>query len=349
MKFFHISHTDMDGYGCQLISKKIFPDGLFLNANYGLEVKLFTNEVLKNIKECTKEDDILFLITDVNLTADESKNLNNKINTLIKDGYKITLQLLDHHGTGKKSSEKYDWYYLDTSRSATKITYDYFCEHYKQFEEKCEPNFSKLVQAINAADIWKEQDELFEFGKVCMSMVSKSFEINHLLFPTQHRNYKHFLLTKALDFVTKEDGHILLDEKIYHFKKEFLNNKVENNTLDNLSSIYLVESLDSKKEELTVYYKDFKGLLTYSLGNISISANAFLKANPDFDFFMDIGRRGRVGFRADNKIDVSILAQKLAGGGGHPNASGAAFDDFKESSLYSDVKKYVQNKLDNCD
>jgi len=349
MKFFHISHTDMDGYGCQLISKKIFPEGVFFNANYGLEVKLFINEVLENIQQCSHEEKILFIITDLNLTTDESKNLDKKISQLKNNGFNITLQLLDHHGTGKKSSEKYDWYFLDTNRSATQITYDYFCEHYTQFTQKCEPNFSKLVQAINAADIWKEKDKLFEFGKVCMSMVTKSFEINNLLFPTQNRSYKHFLLTKALDFVDIKDGHILLDEKIYHFKKEFLNTSTKNNTLDNLSSTYLVSSLDNKKEELTVYYKEFKGLLTYSLGNISISANAFLKANPDFDFFMDIGRRGRTGFRANNKIDVSLLAQKLANGGGHPNASGAAFDDFKESSLYSDVKKYVQNKLDNCD
>ncbi len=349
MKFFHISHTDMDGYGCQLISKKIFNDGVFFNANYGLEVKLFISEVLELISQAPKEEDCLFLITDLNLTVDESKNLNNKISKLIEDGYKIKLQLLDHHGTGKKSAQKYDWYFLDTQRSATKITYDYFCENFPEFTNRCELNFEKLVQAINAADIWKEEDELFEFGKVCMSMVTKSNEVNNLLFPIQNRDYKHFLLTKALNFIDKKDGHILLDESIYHFKKEFLNKTEKNNTLDNLSSSYLVNSLDTKKDELTVHYKEFKGLLTYSLGNISISANAFLKANPDFDFFIDIGRRGRAGFRADNNIDVSLLAQKLAGGGGHPNASGAAFSDFKETALYSDVKKYIQNKLDNCD
>jgi len=339
----------MDGFSCQLISKKIFPEGTFLNANYGVEVKLCINEVLENINQISQTQKILFLITDLNLTIDESKNVDKKITKLIEDGYNITLQLLDHHGTGKKSSEKYDWYYLDTSRSATQITYDYFSKNYADFACKCEENFSKLVQAINAADIWKEEDSLFEFGKVCMSMVTKSREINHLLFPTQYREYKHFLLTKALEFVNREDGHILLDEKVYYFKKEFLNMSEKNNTLDNLNSLYLVNSLESKKEELTVYYKEFKGLLTYCLGNISISANAFLKANPDFDFFMDVGRRGRVGFRADNKIDVSILAQKLAKGGGHPNASGAAFDDFKESTFYNDVKKYVQNKLNNCE
>jgi len=350
MQFFHISHTDMDGYTCQLISKKVFPQGYFLNANYGLEVKLYIQEVLNKISECDKSEEILFLITDLNLTTDESKNLNNDINKLNEDGYNITLQLLDHHATGSKSAKRYDWYYLDTSRSATKITYEYFKEHYNEtLCQNCEPNFEKLVQAVNAADIWLDDDPLFEYGKVCMSMVSKSYEVNNTIFPNDHRAYKHFLLTCALNFIEEKDGYIKLDEKIYFYKKEFLNQKQSNNTLDNLTSDYLVKLLDTKKEELTVHYKQYKGLLTYALGNISISANGFLRANEEYDFFMDVGRRGRVGFRSNNKLDVSILAQKLAGGGGHPNASGASFDDFKESPLYEDIKRYIQDKLDKCE
>lgn len=349
MKFFHMSHTDMDGYGCQLISKKIFPQGYFLNANYGLEVKLYIKQILQKISLCQKDEKILFMITDLNLNPDEAKDLNAKINSLKEQGFDIELQLLDHHGTGIKSAKKYDWYYLDTRRSATKITYDYFVKNYNEFESKCEKNFDKLVQAINAADIWLESDELFEYGKVCMSMVTKSNEVNNVLFPDKHREYKHFLLTKALNFLEDKEGNIKLDENIYFYKKEFLNTKTINDTMDNLSSKFLVNSLEDKKEQLTIYYKDHKGLLTYCLGNISISANAFLKANDDYDFFIDVNRRGRAGFRADNKIDVSILAQKLAGGGGHPNASGAAFDDFKETVIYEDVKKFIQNKLKTCE
>lgn len=339
----------MDGYGCQLISKKIFKDGYFLNANYGLEVRLFTKDVLEKIEECPKEEKILFLITDLNLTPDEARELNRNIIRLNESGYDITLQLLDHHGTGQKSADKFDWYFLDTSRSATKITYDYFVENYKEkFTSKCEKDFDKLVQAINAADIWLENNELFEYGKVCMSMVTKSHEVNNTLFSKKNREYKHFLLTNAIKFINEQNAHIVLDENVYHLKKEFLRLDEKDNTLDNLSSYYLVNSLEEIKENLTIYYKEHKGLLTYCLGSISIQANAFLKANPDYDFFIDIGRRGRAGFRADNKIDVAKLAQKLAGGGGHPNASGAAFDDFKETVIYNDVKKYIQNKLDNC-
>ena len=30
MKLFHISHTDLDGYGCQLITKEYFKEGSFI-------------------------------------------------------------------------------------------------------------------------------------------------------------------------------------------------------------------------------------------------------------------------------------------------------------------------------
>lgn len=348
MKFYHISHTDLDGFGCQLTTQKMFPNAIYYNANYGIEVKMFLKDTLENITLSDKHEDIFLLITDLNLTPDESKNLDREVSNLNNDGFNIKLQLLDHHGTGIKSAEKYDWYFLDTNRSATQITYDYFCEHYPEFKSKCPLNYEKLIKAINAVDIWLDDDELFEFGKVCMSMISKSYEINNSLFSKQSREYKFFLLTQTLQYIDKKEGHILLDENVYHIKKNFLKLDDTNNTLDNLSSSYLVKSLDNKKEELTITYEDKKGLLTYNLGSISIPANAFLRANPDYDFFIDINRRGRTGLRANNKLDVSVLAQKLAGGGGHPNASGAAFKDFKETVLYSEVKKYFQNKLDNC-
>ena len=349
MKLFHISHTDLDGYGCQLITKKVFPEALFYNANYGLEVKLFLKDALDKIELEVKDTEIFLLITDLNLTPDEAKKLDRDIKRLNENGHNIKLQLLDHHGSGQKSADKYDWYYLDTSRSATKITYDYFCENYSEFKGLCEENFEQLINAINAVDIWLDEDKLFEFGKVCLTMISKSREINNLLFDLQSRDYKFYLLTQAMQFISQENGNIKLDEKVYYLKKEYLNLSDTDNTMDNLSSLYLVKSLENKKDDLTVYYKEYKGLLTYTLGGISIPANAFLKANPDYDFFLDIGRRGHAGFRANNNLDVSILAQNLAGGGGHPNASGAAFKDFKETSLYENVKEYIQNKLDNCD
>jgi oligoribonuclease NrnB/cAMP/cGMP phosphodiesterase (DHH superfamily) len=69
-------------------------------------------------------------------------------------------------------------------------------------------------------------------------------------------------------------------------------------------------------------------------------------ANEEYDFFIDVSKKGSTSFRADGKVDVSLIAQKLADGGGHPNAAGCYFEDFKETINYEDVKKFIQTKLD---
>ncbi|MDD2697593.1 MAG: phosphoesterase [Arcobacteraceae bacterium] len=348
MKLFHMSHTDLDGYGCQLISKKIYPNGNFYNANYGVEVKSTIKTILKEIEE-SSQIDIFFLISDLNLTVDESKNLTKSIENLNKNGKNIKLQLLDHHITGEPSALKYEWYFLDTKRSATKIVFDYFMENYESFPPLCTPEFKLLIEAIDDVDIWCEFDPYFEFGKVAMRIVTNANEINATLFPDENRDFRHHLLLKACEYITKENGHILLDDDAHHLKKEYLILDGKNNTIDNLSAKYLVYLLEHKKDDLTVYYKEHKGLLTYNLFSISISANTFLKENPDFDFFININKRGNAGFRAAGNVDVSLMAQKLANGGGHPNASGAYFDDFKETIDYQAVKRYINQKLSQID
>lgn len=345
MKLFHISHTDLDGYGCQLITKEYFKEGSFYNANYGLEVKLTIAKVLEEILNY-KDEEILLIISDLNLTFQESKDLDRDINKLVEEGFSIKLQLLDHHASGEKSANAFDWYYLDNKRCATKIVYDYMFEQFDGFDSETIKWMNPLVNAINAIDIWLE-DEIFnfEFGKVLMTMVSSAREINNVLFADLNRDYRHFLLKKATMFLNEENANIKLDSNIHSFKKEFLNQTKNDDTLDNLSAKYLVKSLADVKESLTVTYKGHKGLLTYCLGSISIPANAFLKANKDYDFFVDIGRKGHASFRADGVVNVSIMAEKLANGGGHVNASGAKFDDFKETIIYDDVKAYLQEKL----
>lgn len=346
MKLFHISHTDLDGYGCQLITKEYFKDGFFYNANYGLEVKLSIKKVLEQLLEY-KEEEILILISDLNLTFQEAKDLDNDINKLIKDGYKIKLQLLDHHISGKKSAETFHWYYLDDKRCATKIVYDYMFEEYDGFDSDTKDWLNPLVNAINAVDIWLEHEiKNFEFGKVLMSMISKVREINNILFADLNRDFRCYLLKEAAKYIDIVDGHIKLDNDVHFIKKDFLKLSSKDDTLDNLSATYLVKTLVDVKDDLTVTYKGHKGLLTYCLGSISIPANAFLRANPEYDFFIDVNKKGNASFRADNKVDVALMATKLANGGGHVNASGCKFEDFKEVIDYKEVKIYIQNKLD---
>lgn len=38
-KIYHLSHTDLDGYGCQMVVKNYFESVNFYNSNYGKEIK----------------------------------------------------------------------------------------------------------------------------------------------------------------------------------------------------------------------------------------------------------------------------------------------------------------------
>jgi oligoribonuclease NrnB/cAMP/cGMP phosphodiesterase (DHH superfamily) len=124
-------------------------------------------------------------------------------------------------------------------------------------------------------------------------------------------------------------------------KKFFIGNT--DDTLSNLVSTYNVNALSKNKEKMTIMYQDYKGILTYNIGNVSIIGNDFLKTNPDYDFFMDITSRKTISLRADGANDVSKMAARLGNGGGHPNASGGLMGSFKDSFVYDNIRKQVMD------
>ena len=73
----HLSHIDLDGYSCQLVMKYTPYEKYNYNANYGAEVKSKLNIMLDNIRAQKKSS--LILISDLNLTADESNWLSNEV------------------------------------------------------------------------------------------------------------------------------------------------------------------------------------------------------------------------------------------------------------------------------
>ena len=345
MNIYHLSHIDLDGYGCQYLANACFHKQHnykleSYNANYGPEVKARLEEIVTAIKRekfLGNEDEQIILVTDLNLTTKEAKWLEAQA---MEIGAK--LQLLDHHGSGQKTSELYAWYMLDTQRCATLITYDWLQKHH-DFDK--EGHYAQIVKAINAIDIWVSDDELFEFGKVGLGMISGAREINRTLFPAQDRALKLFLVEAMKNHVDKENAHILLDDAIHGLKKLFFKQE-EDNTKDNLAAFYVTQLLSDDKQRLTIEYRGFKGLLGYNLGNTSILGNTFLLENPDYDFYMDINWRGTFSLRGHDKMDVSKMAEEIGNGGGHPNASGGKIKEYKDSFVYADIKNFVQGYID---
>ena len=341
---YHLSHIDLDGYSCQLVTKEAYGNIRFYNANYGAEVSERLNEILEDIR--THKEDASILITDLNLTLDESKWLDGEIKRF-KDYEKrtISLQLLDHHGSGQDSANKFDWYFLDTKRSATQITYDYALEHF-EIDEATKVWLHPYVQIVDAVDLWHQDKEReFEYGKVCMRLVTETRELNRVMFANEDRAYKHALLFEAAQMLPLDNSNILLDETIHALKKNYFKQE-DDDTLDNLATAHIVELLGREKKDKTIYYKGYKGYLSYALGNTSIIGNGFLTRFDEYDFIVDVGPRGTMSLRANNKVDVSLIAKEWAGGGGHPNASGGRIQGFKEQFRYDKVKDQIQNIID---
>ncbi len=343
-RLYHLSHIDLDGYSCQLLSSYVFKDRKCYNSNYGKEIILRIDEIFDDIKTQLTSKKIFILITDLNLSEDEAKYIEDKKANCTK--YDIHLQLLDHHVTGQDVSEKYKWYHLNDKKSATLLTFEFLKRNFG-FDENIINNIEYFTQVVNALDIWlQDQVENFEIGKVLMRLISSAKEINKAMFQDIDCEYKMSLLSKSIDILidqTVENKHIYLDDQIHNLKKEFFRENRENNTIDNLLTDYVVQLLTNKQETFTVIYKGHKGLLTYMLGNTSIIGNGFLLANPDFDFVIDLSGKGNLSFRASGKVDVSIMAKELTGGGGHVNASGGRLKNFRETANYDGAKSAIQS------
>jgi oligoribonuclease NrnB/cAMP/cGMP phosphodiesterase (DHH superfamily) len=251
----------------------------------------------------------------------------------------ITLLLLDHHSTGEESAQKYEWYFLDTQRCATKITYDYAKEHF----ELNEPVWmEKFVNIVNAVDLWKMQEsENFEYGKVCMRLISEARELNKIMFPEADNKYKLSLLNAATKYIDEIDAPIVLDDSIHMLKKSFFK-RDKNGTLDNLSTEFVVSLLGEAKAGKTIYYKGYRGFLSYGVGNTSIIGNGFLLAYPEYDFIVDVSYRGTLSLRANNEVNVALISKEWCGGGGHPNAAGGRIVGFKEQYRYDLVKQQIE-------
>jgi oligoribonuclease NrnB/cAMP/cGMP phosphodiesterase (DHH superfamily) len=341
MKLIHLSHTDLDGYCCQFVTSLYFNDITYLNSDYGKEIDIRLNSMLNNITKNGMNERYLFLITDLNLSPEQSGNLDSSISDLKESGFDIELLLLDHHITGTNMAQKYEWYNLDDKRSATKITYDHFSKNNQMLDSKKEPEILPLIKAVNAIDIWLEDDDLFEVGKVCMRMISSAKELNRFMFSDSDVRYKLYCLDKAAKIIPEKGSHIVLDEKVHFIKKDFFKQDKANNSIDNLISAYTIDMLNAQKSNLIIHYKGKTGVLTFGLRGISVTANQFLVANEDIDFFMNVSGNAMVSLRSSNRADVSKMAQELFDGGGHINAAGGKMKTKINTHSYEKLKHIV--------
>lgn len=142
LKVVIITHIDLDGSGCEIILRKMYPNATVIRVNYGFEEDMANRKLIA-------EADLVFIV-DMSVSKEFATLLDNTTKTAGK-----TVWLMDHHDSAirKYDGQYYDWMILDTNRSGTQIVYDAF-KHVPEVAP-----YGELARLVNDYDLWKHEDE----------------------------------------------------------------------------------------------------------------------------------------------------------------------------------------------
>lgn len=352
MKIYHLSHTDLDGFGCHVLTTMFASDvkGVEVscyNSNYGNEIDLTMVEMLSEVRNDGEIDKKkLFLITDLNLTEEQASFIEEETKNL-----GVELVLLDHHLTGKSVAENREWYHLDETKSGTLLTYQYLSETY-QFENHRAPEFAEYV---NTYDMWKEDDKLgFELGKIY------SYYINLIktILPPVIDKKDVYEITRN---VVSNLGLLFSDELIWDAVRHEIiilavsrfPGREEDDKIRSMQKAIELLSVNKILEDIEYNGEDKKAeiipeaemVIYYSKSSISSAVmNSLLKERPEFKAIVTVNESGLASLRSVGDYNVSSIAKEL-GGGGHLNASGCRFENLNKESPLEDITSRVKDAL----
>ena len=230
-----------------------------------------------------------------------SENFYKKIK---ESGYAYKFKIFDHHKT-HLFAKNYENVVVDIEECGTTLFYNYLSKKYK---------FKKIVEDY----------------------------IKHV------KNLDLWLWVEKFDFMAKELGNIFdlygrntyIEEMYQKLKrgKKFKWNKFENKILK-IEKDTVDRYLKKKDKEL--YKIEYDGYLigaVFSERYRSELGNYLSSIHPELDLVVMINMSGGLSLRTEKDIDISILAQKL-NGGGHKKACGAPIEEEVKESILKNIFK----------
>lgn len=328
---YHISHIDLDGYGCQFVTSKIFKkDITFINANYNKSIEDTLDNLFYLLSSSEDPSTHEILITDINLSLAQAE----KVDTFSK-AFNVKVTLLDHHITGAESSEKFFWYHLSEDVCATKLTYQFFYNTIEKNLSKEEiSKLDMIVETVNAYDLWKEDSNLFSKGKLLNSLILDNKSRFSKLIEGESHKYIFYMFDE-IGAKLETESVSSIEKSFYDISKNFLEGKIHHNyysnedhTLDYLFNRYVFETVKDRFFPI-ISLNGLSGKVFTDMygGLFQDFSHFYLKEIKDTDFVVHVSDRGQLSFRSVGDVDVSNIANVYFGGGGHANAAGASLGE----------------------
>jgi len=308
------SHTDLDGYGCNIVLKSTL--GLFSEIyckNLGYE------EINNRVKEFFNSDEFRdyksVYITDISVNEEVAEIIEKRIN---ETGIKV--KLLDHHQSALKLN-KYSWVSVEIEKNhekvcGTSLLYDELNEVINYyFSNKLINNgyLFDFVENVRKYDTWLWHDKYNDI---------KPKQLNDL-----------FYILGQERFLEK----VISNLKCFKYNtSDFIN---ENKLLLELQQERIDKYTEKKNNEIIEYkIGEYSVGVVFAEQFVSELGNKLSLLNPRYDLIAMVGGNSISYRTTKNNIDCSKVA-KLFGGGGHQKASGSQIS--KENKV--DIVKLIFN------
>lgn len=272
------------------------------------------------LKEVNEIDDYITELLKMDLSIYEriyitdltiSENTYGKINN---SEYKDKFMIFDHHKTHMFAAD-FNYVTININECATTLFYQYLKTNYK-FKK----SVAEYVEHVKNLDIWlwKEKNDIIakQLGDL-FDIYGKERYIEEIYNKLKKNKFK-------------------LD------KLEYKILEIEQDKIDRYISI--------KEQELIILkYENFKAGLIFCERYKSEMGNQLSINHPELDFIIMINVSGGISFRTDKDIDLTIIAEKLQGGG-HKKACGAPIPNENKLEFIKNIFKgceIIENKEDN--
>ena len=233
------------------------------------------------------------------LTVPES--IYEKINN---SSYKNKFKVFDHHKTHLFAT-KFDYVTIDINECGTTLFYKYLKTKFK-FKK----NVDEYTDHVKNLDIWLWQE-------------------------------KNDILAKELgDLFTIYGKEKYIEEMYLKLKKgkKFNLDKFENKLLEIEQDRIDRYILKCEKDMIVIKYNGLKSGLIFCEKYKSEVGNRLSVNHPELDFITMINLSGGISFRTDKDIDLTVIAEKL-NGGGHKKACGAPIEESTKIELIKNIFK----------
>ena len=339
---YHISHTDLDGYGAQFMLKAAGIQTQCFNADYR-DIPVVVDRVVEEI--LAKGEPAGILLTDLNLTLDQADQIDKRVKKL---KVPTTLQLLDHHATGADVAAKYDWYYLDTERCATKLAYESVAA---LMPEAKQAQYALRADFVDMGDRWLKDEPLFRKSLYLLGLVMQD---DHLAPPLAEmkRAYRFHIIESF--FAAHERGENLetIERSLYDIRKQFLEGRIDKADIQNpelpLNDKFHLLSA-AVLDETTVPMVLIDGVKTGIFYNWPHDVwrgviMDMMETRKVMDMAIGVRGNGKLSLRANPGVDAGAISAKYFRGGGHPGAAGGELKDNRLRDLdhaFSIIKQTI--------